>query len=387
MESKMTSWRQYVRTPLVVGIPLVASVLLAGCGATSDAKATGPVDKQCVEKATSMVDAAKAPVKFAFQGPALDVSSARGKTVYWIATTGDIPFTKAVYGGFKAAADAAGLKVNFFDGRGQTSEQLRGVQQAVAAKADLIVLQSIPVGLMGAGVDAAHRAGIPIVEAFNQDSTAPKSDGATASVSFAYQQVGKLLAASVAASSGCNAKSVAINSSDVPVSVPEMDGLEAGFKELCPDTCDLEIRDALIADWSTKVGTLTQNAVADSKINWLIPVYDGMVQFATPGVRQANATGRVKIASFNASPGIVDDLKNSGSPFAVDIGAPLGWTGWAIADQSLRILTGQQPVSDEQIPVRIFDQDNAKDIDFKGSEADMYGGSYEDAYKKLWGLE
>ncbi|MEV8632293.1 sugar ABC transporter substrate-binding protein [Streptosporangium sp. NPDC051023] len=387
MESKMTPLRRAVRSPLVVCAPLVASMLLAGCGSSSEPKSSGPTNDKCVSTAKVQVEAAKAPVRFTFDGPAFDASAARGKTVHWIATTGDLPFTKAVFGGFEAAAREAGLKVIFFDGRGQTSEQLRGVQQAVAAKADLIVLQSIPVALMGAGVDAAKQAGIPIVEAFNADSAAPTSPGATASVSFAYSQVGRLLAASVAVGSGCNATSLAINSSDVPVSVPEMDGVKAGFQELCPDTCKLEVRDALIADWSTKVGPLTQNAVANQNVNWLIPVYDGMVQFVTPAVRQANAAGRVKIASFNASPGIVDDLKTADSPFTVDIGAPLGWTGWAIADQSLRILARATPVGDEKIPLRIFDQGNAKDIDFKGAESDMYGGSYQNEYKKLWGLE
>ncbi|WP_165494972.1 sugar ABC transporter substrate-binding protein [Actinomadura roseirufa] len=384
MESKMRPSRRVVRSPLAALVPVVASLLVAGCGPAGGVKSAAPADDKCVAAAKAKVDAAKAPVTFTFGGPSFNASAARGKTIYWIATTGDIPFTKAVYGGFEAAAKAAGVKVNFFDGRGQTSEQLRGMQQAIAAKADLIVLQAIPVGLMGAAVSAAKSAGIPIVEAFNVDSTAPKSAGATASVSFAYSQVGGLLAANVAAGSGCNATAVAINSSDVPVSVPEMDGIKAGFRELCPSTCKLDVRDALIADWSTKVGPLTQNAVADRKVNWLLPVYDGMVQFVTPAVRQANSTA--KIASFNASPGIVDDLKTSGSPFTVDIGAPLGWAGWAVADQSLRILTGAAPVNDEKIPLRVFDKANAKGIDFKGAETAIYGGSYVNEYKRLWGL-
>ncbi|WP_225824042.1 sugar ABC transporter substrate-binding protein [Streptomyces naphthomycinicus] len=385
MESKQGPLRGAVGWPAALCVPLIASAVLAGCAPGPAAKSTGPADAQCAGKARAQVDAAKTAVKFTFEGPAFDASAAKGKTVSWIATTGDLPFTKAVYAGFEAAAEKAGFKVNFFDGRGQTAEQLRGVQQAVAAKSDLIVLQSIAVGLMGDGVDAAHKAGIPIVEAFTTDAGAPTSRGASASVTFSYSKVGKLLAASAAAGSGCRAKAVVINSSDVPVSVPEMGGIKEGFAEFCPATCKLDIRDAAIADWSTKIGPLTQNAVADQDVNWLIPVYDGMVQFATPAVRQANAGDRVKIASFNASPGIVDDLK-SGGPFAVDIGAPLGWTGWAIADQSLRILAGAKPVSDERIPLRILDQDNAEDIDFTGAESAMYGGSYQDQYAKLWGL-
>lgn len=376
-----------VGSPLVVCFPLVAALLLTGCRANGAAKSSAPVDGKCAAQAKSRVDAASAPVKFTFDGPAFNASAARGKTVYWIATTAEIPFTKAVYGGFQAAAKEAGVKVNFFDGQGQVSEQLRGMQQAIAAKADLIVLQSIPVGVMSAAVNAAKQAGIPIVEAFDVDSTAPKDDGATASVSFAYGDVGKLLAASVAADSGCSAKSVVVNSSDVPVSPPELNGVKAGFSELCPASCAYDVRDALIADWSTKVGPLTQNAVADPKVDWVIPLYDGMVQFATPAVRQANAAGRAKIASFNASPGIVDDLKTGGSPFAVDIGAPLGWTGWAIADQSLRILSGAKPVDDEKIPLRVFNKANTKDIDFKGEESAVYGGSAQNGYKRLWGLQ
>jgi ribose transport system substrate-binding protein len=387
MEARTAPRRRALRTSMVACVPLIASALLAGCAqAQGGGGGSTPADSACGARAAAVLDEAKAPVAFTFDGPAFDASTARGKTVHWIATTGDIPFTKAVFGGFQAAAERAGLTVNFFDGRGQTTEQLRGVQQAIAARADLIVLQSIPVGLMGAAVKDAQAAGIPIVEAFNADSSAPTSEGATASVSFSYERVGRLLAATVAAESGCSAKAVAIDSTDVPVSVPEMNGIKAGFRELCPDGCALDTRDALIADWSTKIGPLTQNAVADANVDWLLPVYDGMVQFVTPAVRQANAADRVKVASFNASPGIVDGLKTGGSPFAVDIGAPLDWTGWAIADQSLRVLSGTAPVADAKIPLRLFDQDNAKAIDFKAQESEVYGGSYKDEYMRLWGL-
>ena len=380
--------RRTVSSALALYLCLVAPLILSGCGARdNDTVGASGNNQECVADAKAQVDAMRGEVKFNFDGPKFDASSARGKVVYWVALTGDIPFTKAVYGGFKKAADAAGLKVNFFDGRGQTSEQLRGLQQAVAAKADLIVLQSIPVGVVGAAVREAQKAGIPIVEAFNADAGEEPSEGATAAVSFAYSDIGKLLAASVANAAGCDVDAVAINSSDVPVANPEIEGIKAGFKDLCPETCKVDVRDALIADWSTKIGPLARNAVADSKVNWLMPVFDGMVQFATPAVRQANAGDRVKIGSFNASPGIVDELTNDGSPFVIDLGTPLDWTGWSIADQSLRILAGQDPVKDEQIPARVFDQDNAKDIDFKGPESEIYGGDYENEYKKLWGLE
>src|SRR5262249_55617021 len=118
------------------------------------------------------------------------------------------------------------------------------------------------------------------------------------------------------------------------------------------------------------------------------PLYDGETQFTNPAVMQAGAASRVQVASFNATKGIVDQLAKSGNPLSVDIGSPLGWSGWAIADQSFRLLAGQKPLLDEKIPLRTFDRDNIGQIDLSQPESTWYGTktNYEAEYSKLWGV-
>src|SRR5206468_8999632 len=143
----------------------------------------------------------------------------------------------------------------------------------------------------------------------------------------------------------------------------EVNGIKQEFQKLCSSTCTSTIQDAKIAEWSTRLPVLARNAVSNPKVNWLLPLYDGMTQFTNPAVKQAGAADRVKVGSFNATKGIVDQLANSSDPLAIDVGSSLEWSGWAIADQSFRLLAGAQPVKDEKIPLRTFDKENIGQID------------------------
>ena len=83
----------------------------------------------------------------------------------------------------------------------------------------------------------------------------------------------------------------------------------------------------------------------------------------------------------------MDRLKQPGDPLAADVGSPLGWSGYAIADNGLRILAGVTPVKDEKIPLRTFDRTNIGTVDLNASDATWYGPTdYKVEYKKLWGI-
>ena len=42
----------------------------------------------------------------------------------------------------------------------------------------------------------------------------------------------------------------------------------------------------------------------------------------------------------------------------MDVGENLEWIGYAIVDQSMRIMGGLTPVKSEHVPVRVFDKSN-----------------------------
>jgi ribose transport system substrate-binding protein len=144
-----------------------------------------------------------------------------------------------------------------------------------------------------------------------------------------------------------------------------------------------------IAQWSTNLGPLTQSSLSsDPKITYIIPAYDGMSTFVLPAIRQAGKADSVKVATFNAD---LDPMQNmaKGNMIGVDVGSHNTYEGWAYADQALRLMTGQDPLKDELVPIRVFTADNVKDLQLTpaAEKSGIWYGqpTYEAEFKKLWG--
>jgi ribose transport system substrate-binding protein len=120
----------------------------------------------------------------------------------------------------------------------------------------------------------------------------------------------------------------------------------------------VKVVDVSFADWATRLQSTVQSQLAaDPTINYVIPIYDGMSTYVVPGIQAAGATGKVKVATFNAN---LDPMKKmaSGGAVSVDVGSSQAYEGWAYADQALRLMTGQQPLDDQLVPVRVFTAQN-----------------------------
>ncbi|MFI7067653.1 sugar ABC transporter substrate-binding protein [Kribbella sp. NPDC050124] len=366
---------------------LAVAAAAAGCGSSGGSANASSADTQaCMDKITPVVDQHKQEVQWKSPGPAFDASSIKGKTVYWISGNAEVPFSQKVFAGFKEAADKVGVKYNFFNGDGSAATMLRGFQQAIAAHADVIMIQSIPLETFKTQIAVANEAGIPIVEAWNTDAGEAPEPGTQAAVTYDFTRAGQMMAAAAIKISKCNVKAVTFSPSDDTIAKYEVSGIKGEFEKYCPDTCSTTEQFTRISEWSTRLPVLARNAVSNPAVNWLMPVYDGQTQFTNPAVMQAGAASRVNVASFNATQGIIDQLAQSGNPLAVDVGAPLAWSGWAIADQCFRLLAGEKPVVDENIPLRTFDRDNIDEIDLSKPDATWYGTNtdFQAEYLKLW---
>jgi ribose transport system substrate-binding protein len=173
------------------------------------------------------------------------------------------------------------------------------------------------------------------------------------------------------------------------VQIPGQDQLGAiqdEFKQNCP-SCTVKVEDVPATQWATRLQSVTQTAITSNpNLGYLLPLYDGMVPFMLPAVRAANATSRVKIASFNATPAVMQQIGSKGSILA-DVGIGSVRYGWGWADQTFRVLSNATPVKDEQLPVRLFDSSNISQINLQASTDSWYGTvDYRAEYRKLWGL-
>jgi ribose transport system substrate-binding protein len=325
-------------------------------------------------------------------GPAFDaVGTARGKTIFEIPITSEVPFITAVEEGMRQAAEAVGARLVVYPNQGEPSQWAQGIRAAIAQKADVITLFAQNPALLGPQIAEAEAAGIPVVVVRTTGEEEPCQANprgepyGTACVPGPFEQAGRLEADWVIKETGGTANVLVVTARDARSTVPLLEALESEFAERCPD-CRVRYVDVPIPEWATRLrGEVQAALVRDPTINYLIPIYDSMSQYAVPALRATGAADRVKIATFNGTPFVLELLQEE-DVVAMDVGENLAWLGWATMDQAFRLIAGEEPVRSEHTPLRVFTDAN---VDETGRPPELdkgYGDAFVEGYKRLWGV-
>ena len=156
---------------LAIGVAAVATVTMAACSSTS----TG------TSSAAASGSAASGQVQSALQEgykgtfrplPTSSPKPVGGKSIWVIASTLQSPSAANVANGVKQAGDLLGWKTTVFDGKGSPTQDNDGVRQAIAAKADAVVLDIIECAPVNAALKEAKAAGIKIIGTVGNDCAA-----------------------------------------------------------------------------------------------------------------------------------------------------------------------------------------------------------------------
>jgi ribose transport system substrate-binding protein len=380
---------------MIAGITL--SVVIAACGSSgssashSVSSSGGAATSASVQEAKSLLAQQTAPVTWTAPGPAINVGAGlKGKTLFYIANGLSFPFSQGVVGGVRQAASILGMNVVVTDGAGVSATAGRLVDQAIGRGAAVIIIQGFIPSQLSAPIQRAKAAKIPIVLTAGQDPGAVPADqkalGISAIATFCYSCVGKAIADYVIAKSGDKSNVVVFNVPDIGSSPAELGAFKTEYARLCPG-CKSTIKDAPLAQWVSGLPSLTSSTIqADPTVNYLFPLYDGMAALMKPAVRATNAAGRVKIVSYNADKPDLQAI-HAGDIEAADVGGNLAWDGFAVVDQAARVLTGAQPVANENVPNRTFDNTVVSQINLSKDEATWYGTvDFVSNYKHLWGV-
>jgi len=286
---------------------------------------------------------------------------------------------------------AAGVKTQKCDSKGSPNGITSCMQQALSSHPDAIVAQALDTKFIASYIARAKAEGIKFITAQTGTPGTPTISGDVAEVTFDYPAVGRMLADWFVADSGCKAggpQIITTTSSRQP-SLAEVAGMQGEIKKLCPSLSVPSVQNVLIPDWPTKLPTLTRSLITrDPNLKYMLPLYDGMTIYMVPAINGiARAAKSVKVASFNATPVVMQNELAKDSPLAADVGGPNQWYGVALADNTLRVLSGAQPVADEKVPLRLFTRDNIGSIDVKKDESTWYGSVNPICeYHKLWGI-
>ena len=394
---EVTTARQTRRTRFILillGLG-AAAVALGGCGSSSTSTSSATAssgnggsssEASSIAAATQYATSAMAPAKFNPPGPSFDASAAKGKLVYFIGDENSLPFNALINVGAKAGFAAAGVKVDIPDSEGDVSKMASLIQQGVALHAGLIIVPSVPPQALAAPLAVAKKAGIPVISFFSASARLPtaaeKGLGIDGIVSYNFYLGGKILAAAAIKDSGGHINAVSFWDSDAGSSKAEIDGIAAEFQQVCPSTCKVVFKDIpSFANWAQQVPSLTRTALLNPNVNYFLPIYDGMAQYMLPSIAAATATSRVKIVTLNADIAQMQEMA-AHNVIVANVGTPIEYLGWGLADQSLRLLTGQPAVADERVPLRLFTDSNLPNL--KEPERDWYGIDFASAYRSLW---
>jgi ribose transport system substrate-binding protein len=287
--------------------------------------------------------------------------------------------------GMRQAAEEVGAELIVYPNQGEPSQWAQGIRTAIAERADAILLLAQNPELVGPQIRQAEAAGIPVIvlRTTGEGESCPRVG--TACVPAPFEQAGRLEADWVIADSGGKANILVITSNDARSTRPLLNGLMAELAEKCP-RCEAHFVDVPIPEWANRVRTEVQSAlVRDPEINYVIPIYDSMSQYAVPAIRAGRATERVRISTFNGTPFVLGMLQED-DVVAMDVGENLAWVGWASMDQAFRVIAGERPVRSERTPLRVFVDGNVDEAGTPPRFDRGYGNAYVDGYRKLWGL-
>jgi ribose transport system substrate-binding protein len=362
---------------------VVASAALVGSNASA-------AKLDAVTEAKQLVAAASRPAVYRVPGPAFQLSpEIKGKTIWHVANGLNFPFSQELVKGEKDAATAAGMKFKAVDGAGQPAKAANLIQLAISQDAAAIIVQSFASDAVSAPISDAKKAGIPVIQEFEQDPGFPSAKaralGVVAEAVSCYKCGGRALAHLVVADSGGKANVAFIDVPDIIGSLNVKAGFISEMKRLCP-ACKVKVAHSPVAQWGG-LGTLTSSLLRDPNVNYLVPALDAMISFMKPSIYAANAEDRVRVAAYNSTLPAMQDLKK-GVLMAGLVGNPPEWIGWAAVDQVLRALSGKKPVRDELIPNRTFTRANINSVDLSKPTVDWFGAAdFREGYKKLWGVQ
>ncbi len=340
-----------------------------------------------MDAAKALLDKYSQLPEFTAPGPAFDAKSCMAdKKVFVLPLTNANPFCTAISNGFNIAADTLGVELRDWETQLDPAGWIQGISTAVAEGYDLIDLScGLPPELVQPQVLEAQSAGLKVTATHNWDATTQGApDWMDGAANTDYVTMGQIMAAWAIVQTGGKVNAVVLGPDEITPTAPLRDAILGYFEENCPD-CKTTYINVPVSDWATKMQPAVQSALlADSGVNYVMPVYDSMSQFIVPAIQIAGSDA--KIVSYNGTPFVLDMMRD-GDIVEMIVGESLGWVGYAGLDANMRLLCGEDKVDTLNTPAYIFTDENVASAGVPATYNDGYGDSHVAGFKALWGVE
>jgi ribose transport system substrate-binding protein len=384
------------RKAAAVATASLAVLALAACG-SSDSSSTGSTSGGAstqeaagganVAASQQLLDKYSQEPAFVAPGDPFDAKKEMaGKKVMSIPVSSEIPLTQVIT---KAQADAAkkvGFTFTHWQNQGKSDQWVQGINTAIAQKYDAIDLLGIDPKLVKPQLEKARSAGVKVVSTHLAGFGTPVPDYVDGAVRLPYYEVGTLLAAQAIVSTDGKADALAIVAEDLSSTADVVKGMQDEFAKNCPD-CKLKTANVPTTQWATGVKTEVSSGIQrNPNLNYVIPIYDAMSQFAHSGLQVAGKAGKIGMATFNGTPFALEMVANG--QLEMNLGENEVWIALAMLDADMRAATGQTvPENDyDKAPLLVFTKDNVANAGTPPTASDGYGDGYVAGFDELWGL-
>ncbi|GAA3336789.1 hypothetical protein GCM10017714_00990 [Curtobacterium pusillum] len=378
-------------TRIALGAAAAAAALfLAGCSTVGSAS-TPSASSGDSALASKIAKLEKLPSSYPIpSGTISDVSSLRGKTVYYVPITQQSPQFGVTQVALKAALGKLGMTLQVCNGNATPTGISQCVTQATSAKAAAIITDAIPYQEASNAFAAAQKAGITVLntdQIVDPDAPASKTLGYIEAAGTSQM---KAVADWIAYDSNGKGSVVINESTDSPASVAFVTAAQKEFKKVCSG-CSVTINKVSSANFSLIASSTSSALVKTPGVGYVVSEFDQYLQPTLGGVQQAGKTASVKGVSGAAQLSGLQMLSNKNFLYA-SVGQASAYQGWADADAVARMLTGTSgaDLPEYTIPIRLFTRNNVGDVTLTNdaqASGEWFGPKdYTDSFLKLWGV-
>lgn len=377
----------------VAGLMAVAVLVLAACGDSDDGAeggggqaSSGDVERYEEQLQTLYEGTYEKPSG----GP---VEPSEGQNVWVISTGQEIETAQAASAAMEDASDALGWEVTIFDGKFDSSRQLSGIQQALADKADGIVLLYVDCAPVKSGIRQARDAGVAVVGIESKDCQPSLENHVVKYVGdrpfdeWVAHDFGGTQAAWVIAKTKGEAKTIVTVQTDLYTTAVTYDpGITDEFDE-CPSCEIVETIEFVGAEFGPPLQQKIEQALnKHPDANSFIAAYDAVLT-GGGGAAALRASGRLDEIEIMGGEGSVPGIELVYNQAGMDAcsGIPTAWEGYGAIMGLARVFAGQDPdKGNSGIGAQACDRDHNLPPKGKSYEAPI---DFVSAYEELWGVE
>jgi ribose transport system substrate-binding protein len=400
--------RRRLRVVVLAAVCAALSLVAAACGSSSSTASSSVSPSSATGSATTtkvaadasgsgsaIVTQAQQAIDKLYQGqeyhapPTTGPKPQAGKNV-WVITPGlSLAGSGLFAGATQAAGKAIGWKVTVFDGKLNPAIWPDGIRQAIAAKADAIILYDIDCPTATAAMQQARRAGIPLIATESVDCSFVKPGAPSVfSAQVTYTEgmfpsfatsLGTAQANYVIAKSDGHANVIEFSENDLETAVL----IGKGFDQQMAKCSGCKIVDKVTFTASDTGPALQQKAqqalLQHPEATAVVAPYDDVV-VAGIGAAIVDSSRKDKLlsvagAGFPANMDLVRHDNGQSAGYAVSV----PWEGYAAIDTVNRVLHGMKAQS-SGIGVGFFDKTH--DISAAGPYVPPI--DFAKAYEKTW---